>query len=121
MAIVNVRNESTKFVRISEQEFVHKPADNTEDITQSLSGITSNLVFEIFSDESASLPEGNYSLIFRENDGCFVSLNNSSGVKVLGDSNFLGNIEVLASEEIKLLNWEDLQSDTVINLVLKTA
>ena len=120
MATINSRNESNKFIKQIGSDFVHKPADEIEDITQELLEVVSDLQFQIFSDENCESFEGEFKVIFKNNDGIYVSLSDIQGVELLADFDYQNNIKVLALNENKLIEWSELEDDSVINLVLKS-
>lgn len=118
MATLNVRNESNKFIKLLNDSYIHKPSDNTEDVTVELLDVTSDKIFNIYSDESCGVFLGVFKVIFRGNDGLYLNLENIDGSKLSGDHNFGSGIEILANSEDKLLDWDLLNSSSVINVTL---
>lgn len=121
MATINSRNESNKFVKQLGDGFVHKPSGATEDITVQIEDISSNKVFEVFSNENGTNLVGSYSVVFKQNDGVYLNLSNVVGCKLYGDIDFANSIEISVNGEEKLLDWSELNLNTVINVVLKVA
>jgi hypothetical protein len=121
MATINSRNESNKFIKLENDTFVHKPADATEDITLELTDVTTDKIFNVYSDEACGIFLGTFKVIFRANDGVYLYLSNVVGNKLKGDINFGWSIEVSPEGEEKLLEWEDLNPSSVINIILANA
>lgn len=121
MATINSRNESNKFVKQVGSEFIHRPSGATEDITVEILNALSDQVFKIFSDENCNSLIGEFKVIFRANDGIYVNLSNISGLKVSSDVNFKNEVIVNPSSEEKILEWNLLNSSSIINTVLKLA
>lgn len=118
MATLNVRNESDRFIKLFNDSFVHKPSGDTEDVTVQLLDVSSDKIFNIYSEESCSTFLGIMKIIFRNNDGIYLNLANIPGNKILADLNFSSNIEVLADSEVKLADWVDVTTSSVINITL---
>lgn len=121
MATINSRNESNKFIKLENDSFVHKPADATEDITVELTDVTSDKIFNIYSDEACGVFLGTFKVIFRANDGVYLYLSNVGDNKLKGDINFEFNIEVSSESEEKLLDWVNLNPSSIINVTLANA
>ena len=121
MATLNVRNESNKFIKLFNDNYTHKPSGVTEDVTVQLTDVSSDRIFNIYSDEACTTFLGIMKVIFRVYDGLYLNLANIVGNKVQGDLNFGRNIEVLAGGEEKLVNWEDLNVSSIINITLANA
>lgn len=119
MATINSRNESNKFIKQVGENFVHKPSGATEDITLEILNVTTNKTFNIYSDEACANLLGNFAVIFKPNDGVYISLSNIPTVKLEGDINHSNNLTVTSGVEEKLLDWGFLNSSTVINTTLK--
>lgn len=119
MATINSRNESNKYVKQVGSEFIHRPSGATEDVTVEILDVLSDKVFKIFSDENCNLLVGEFKVSFRVNDGIYVNLSNIAGLKVSADVNFKNEVIVNSSSEEKILEWNLLNSSTVINTVLK--
>ena len=121
MATLNVRNQSNKFITLLNDSFVHKPASEIEDITVEITDVTSDKIFNIFSDEACSNFLGLFKVIFRANDGVYLVLENIGGLKLDGDFDFASNIEVLPSTDGKLLDWGVLTTSTILNVTLSNS
>lgn len=121
MATINSRNESNKFIKQVGVDFTHKPSGATEDITLEILNVTTDKTFNIYSDEACNNLLGNFKVIFKVNDGVYVSLSNIPTVKLDSDINFKNNVTVTSGVEEKLLDWNLLNSATVINTTLKLA
>lgn len=119
MATINSRNESNKFIKQLGDSLIHNPSGSTEDVTVQIENVTSNKVFEVFSNENGTNLVGSFSVVFRPNDGVYLSLSNIAGAKIYGDVDFKNGVEVIVNGEEKLLDWTNLKSDTVINTILK--
>lgn len=119
MATINSRNESNKFIKQVGMDFTHKPSGATEDITLEILNVTTDKTFNIYSDEACNNLLGNFKVSFKTNDGVYVSLSNIPTVKLEGDINFANNVIVTAGTEEKLLDWNLLNSATVINTILR--
>jgi hypothetical protein len=120
MATINSRNESQKYIKKVGDTFIHKPSDLNEDITLEILDVNTDLVFEVFQDEEGTNLLGNFSILFKQEDGVYLNLSGIQDVKVLGDVNYKNNLEVVEESEEKLLDWSDLNSSTVINTILKS-
>lgn len=118
MATLNVRNESNKFITLLNDSFIHKPASETEDVTVEITDVTSDKIFNIFSDEVCSNFLGLFRVIFRANDGVYLVLENVGDVMLNGDFNFASNIVVFPATEEKLLDWVSLTPSTILNVTL---
>ena len=118
MATLNVRNESNKFITLLNDSFIHKPASETEDVTVEITDVTSDKIFNIFSDEDCSNFLGLFRVIFRANDGVYLVLENVGDVMLNGDFNFASNIVVFPATEEKLLDWVSLTPSTILNVTL---
>jgi hypothetical protein len=118
MATLNVRNESNKFITLLNDSFIHKPASETEDVTVEITDVTSDKIFNIFSDEACSNFLGLFRVIFRANDGVYLVLENVGDVMLNGDFNFASNIVVFPATEEKLLDWVSLTPSTILNVTL---
>jgi hypothetical protein len=121
MATINVRNESNRFIKLQNESFIHKPADAIEDITVELTDVTSDKIFNVYSDEGCGIFLGTFKVLFRVNDGVYLNLSNFDGNKLKGDVNFDSNIEVYVDSEEKLLDWVMLNASSVINVTLSNA
>lgn len=121
MATLNVRNESNKFIKLLNDSYVHKPSGDTEDVTVELLDVSSDKIFNIYSDESCNSFLGLMKILFKVGDGVYINLENIVGNKIEGDFNFGSNVEVLAGSEEILLSWSELNSSTIINVTLSNA
>lgn len=118
MATLNVRNQSNKFIKLNNDSFVHKPSGNTEDVTVEFTNVTSDKIFNVYSEEACTNFLGIFKVIFRINDGVYLNLANINGNKLDADHDFGWNIEIGSNSEGKLLDWSSLNSSTVINVTL---
>ena len=121
MATINSRNESNKFVKLVGSTVVQKPADQIEDITIEILDVISDKTFNVYSDEACSILEGNFKVMFKQNDGVYLYLSNISGLKLYGDINFKDSIVLTSVGEQKLLDWVNLSASTIINIGLGIA
>lgn len=119
--IVNLRNNTTSFIKVNGIEGVIVPNTELEDKTiQWVS--TENKSIQIFDNEDCTgQPICVGSLNFVQNDGIFVdrgSFNGSPSIKMQAD--VTGVPENIIHEESnqleKLLDWTEVNSDTVVNL-----
>jgi hypothetical protein len=118
---VNLRNNTTFFIKVNGIEEVIVPNTEIEDKTiQWVS--TENKTIQIFNDEQCSgQPICTGSLNFVTNDGIFVdrgSFDGAPSVKMQADvTGFAGNIIHEESNELeKLLEWSEIDPDTTVNL-----
>jgi hypothetical protein len=121
MATLNLRNESNKFVKLQDDSFIHKPSGETEDVTVELTGVNSDKIFNAYSDEDCGVFVGTFKVLFRNNDGVYLSITNLSGNKLKGDVDFASNIEIMDGGEEKLLDWSDLNDSKIFNVTLANA
>jgi hypothetical protein len=116
MATINVRNESNEFIKLDGDSYVHKPSDSIEDLTNEFLNISSDLTFNVYSDEECVNFIDNFKIIFRIEDGVYLNLGNFTSKVLEGDLDYKSNIELVPNEEQKLLDWNLLSSSSVINL-----
>lgn len=118
MATLNVRNESNRFIKLQNDAFIHKPSGGTEDITVEITDVTSDKIFDVYSDEACGIFLGTFKLLFKANDGVYLNLSNIVGNKLKGDHDYAWNIEVFSDSEEILLDWDSLNSSTIFNVIL---
>jgi hypothetical protein len=118
MATLNIRNESNKFIKLLNDSYIHKPSGATEDVTVQLVDVSSDKIFNVYSDEDCGVFLGIFKIIFRANDGVYLSLDNINGCKLKGDHKSFPNTEVSFNSEDKLVDWDALNSSSVINVTL---
>jgi hypothetical protein len=118
---VNLRNNTTFFIKVNGIEEVIVPNTEIEDKTiQWVS--TENKAIQIFNDEQCSgQPICTGSLNFVTNDGIFVdrgSFDGAPSVKMQADvTGVAGNIIHEQSNQLeKLLEWSEIDPDTTLNL-----
>lgn len=121
MAILNVRNESNRFIKLENDTFIHKPSGDTEDITVEITDVTSDKIFNVYSDEACGIFLGTFKLLFKANDGVYLNLSNIAGNKLKADYDFSWNLEVSSDGEELLLDWDSLNSSTIFNVILSNA
>lgn len=119
MATIFSRNESDKFIKQVGEDFIHNPSGETEDITLEILNVSADKSFNVFSDVACSNLVGDFKVIFRPNDGVYLNLGNITGVELYGDIDYANHIVVSLNGEEKLLDWSELNSDTVINTILR--
>ena len=119
--IVNLRNNTTFFIRVNGVEEIIVPNSEIEDKTiQWVS--TENKTIEIFDNETCSgQPICVSNINFLNNDGIFVNRGNFNGsplVKMQAD--VTGVSENVFHEESnqleKLLDWSEIVTDTTVNI-----
>lgn len=118
---VNLRNDTSLFIKVNGIDGVIVPNTVEEDKTiQWIS--TENKTIQFFNNEEANgTPVCEGSLTFVNNDGIFVKRGDFLGaqlVKMQADIN--GNTNVLEQSEngdaVKILEWGEIDQDTVVNL-----
>lgn len=118
--IVNLRNDSSLFMKISGIEGVIVPNNNDEDKTIQWIG-NENKVIQFFPTVECSGPAlatGSFSV--RTNEGIFVKRGDFSTQTVKMQADVLGHSEYIIhttnTEEEKLLDWPLVTNETVVNL-----
>ena len=118
---VNLRNNTDFFIKVNGIEEVINPNSELEDKTiQWIS--TENKEITFFSTQECNTPQLFKSLLtFVTNDGIFVDRGEISGTQTVTlDADITGTaIRVIQSENgsaEKLLNWEEIGPETVVNL-----
>lgn len=118
---VNLRNNTTFFMRVNGIEEIIVPNSEIEDKTHQWVS-TDNKTIQIFDNESCSgmpICEGNLSFI--TNDGIYVDRGNFSGaqlVKMQADITEKAEniIQVENAGSQKLHDWADVTPETIVNL-----
>lgn len=118
---VNLRNNTTFFMKVDGIEEVIVPNSEIEDKTHQWIS-TENKSIKIFDNEECNgqpICQGN--LNFVENDGIFVDRGNFVGAQLVkmqaditGASEYLIHIENVGIQ--KLLDWSEIDTETTVNL-----
>jgi hypothetical protein len=118
---VNLRNNTTFFIKVNGIDEVIVPNSEIEDKTiQWIS--TENKTIQIFDNEEANnTPICQGSLNFVTNDGIFVDRGNFTGAQfVKMQADITGTVNVILQEENgtggKLLEWSEIDPETTVNL-----
>jgi len=119
--IVNLRNDSSLFIKVNGIEGVIVPNSEIEDKTIQWVSVD-NKTIQIFDNEACNgVPVCEGSLNFVTNDGIFVDRGDFTGTQLIKmQADVKGNPNHILQTENgtggKLLEWSDIDSETEVNL-----